>query len=59
MLASWRRDYDEPRQYIKKQKYHLAYKGPHSQNYAFPVVKDGCESWTMKKAEHQRIDTFK
>ena len=25
---------------------------------AFPVVIYGCESWTIKKAEHQRIDTF-
>ena len=24
----------------------------------FPVVMCGCESWTMKKAERQRIDTF-
>ena len=24
----------------------------------FPVVMSGCESWTIKKAEHQRIDTF-
>ena len=24
----------------------------------FPVVIYGCESWTMKKAEHRRIDTF-
>ena len=24
----------------------------------FPVVTCGCESWTIKKAEHQRIDTF-
>ena len=24
----------------------------------FPVVVYGCESWTIKKAEHQRIDTF-
>ena len=24
----------------------------------FPVVMDGCESWTIKKDEHQRIDTF-
>ena len=23
----------------------------------FPVVMYGCESWTVKKAEHQRIDT--
>ena len=25
---------------------------------AFPVVMYGCESWTVKRAEHQRIDAF-
>ena len=25
---------------------------------AFPVVMYGCESWTIKKAEHRRIDAF-
>ena len=25
---------------------------------AFPVVVYGCESWTVKKAEHRRIDAF-
>ena len=25
----------------------------------FPVAMYGCESWTIKKAEHQRIDAFK
>ena len=24
----------------------------------FPVVMNGCESWTVKKAEHRRIDAF-
>ena len=24
----------------------------------FPVVMYGCESWTIKKAEHRRIDVF-
>ena len=24
----------------------------------FPVVRYGCESWTVKKAEHRRIDAF-
>ena len=24
----------------------------------FPVVMYGCESWTLKKAEHRRIDAF-
>ena len=26
--------------------------------FVFPVVMYGCESWTIKKAEHQRIDAF-
>ena len=25
---------------------------------AFPAIMYGCESWTIKKAEHQRIDAF-
>ena len=25
----------------------------------FPIILYGCESWTIKKAEHQRIDAFK
>ena len=28
------------------------------QAMAFPIVIYGCESWTVKKAEHQRIDAF-
>ena len=32
---------------------------PYSQNYGFPVVMYGCESWTITKAECQRIDAFK
>ena len=24
----------------------------------FPVVRYGCESWTIKKSEHQRVDAF-
>ena len=34
------------------------YKGPSSQKYGFPVVRFGFESWTIKKAEHRRIDAF-
>ena len=33
--------------------------GPTSQSYVFPVVMYGCESWTIKKAEHRRIDAFR
>ena len=31
---------------------------PTSQGLVFPVVMYGCESWTIKKAEHRRIDAF-
>ena len=43
---------------LKKQRHHFAYKGLYSQTMVFPVVMYGCESWTIKKAEHQRIDAF-
>ena len=33
-------------------------KGQSSQGYGFPVVMYGCESWTVKKAEHRRTDAF-
>ena len=43
---------------IKKQRHYFVNKGPCSQGYDFSVVMYGCESWTIKKAEHQRIDAF-
>ena len=43
---------------VKKQRYHSADKGPSSQSSGFPVVMYGCESWTIKKAEDQRINAF-
>ena len=30
----------------------------HLAKAVFPVIMYGCESWTIKKAEHQRIDAF-
>ena len=30
----------------------------YNQSYGFSAVMYGCESWTIKKAEHQRIDAF-
>ena len=50
MFASWQEHYDKAGHYS-------ANKGPYSQ--VFPVVTYGCESWTVKKAECQRIDAFK
>ena len=43
---------------LKKQRYHFAHKGPYSQSYGFSVVMYECESWTIYKAESQRIDAF-
>ena len=56
--VSWKKGYDQPRQHIKKQRHYFANKGPSSQSYGFPIAVYGCESWTTKKAEHQRIDAF-
>jgi len=50
--------YDQPRQHIKKQIHHFTNKGPSSQGYGLPVVMYGCESWTIKKAKHWRIEAF-
>ena len=50
--------YDKPRQHIQKQRHYFADKGLYSKTMFFPVVMYGCESWTIKKAEHQRINTF-
>ena len=52
MLAPWKESYDQLRQHIKKQRHYFVNKGPSSQGYGFSVVMYGCESWTMKKAEH-------
>ena len=56
--CSWKKSYDQPRQHIKKQRHYFADKGPYSENYGFPVVMYENESWTIKKAVHQRNDAF-
>ena len=58
MLAPWKKNYDKPRQHIKKQRHSFANKGPYSQAMVFLVVVYRCETCTIKKAEHQRTDTF-
>ena len=55
-LAPWKKSSEQPRQNIKKQRHHSANKGSSSQSFGFPVVTYGWESWTVKKAEHRRID---
>ena len=59
MLALRKKSYDKPRQHVKKKRHHFANKGPYSQAMVFPVVMYEYENWTIKKAECQRIDTFK
>ena len=52
MLAPWKESYNQPRHHIKKQRHHFANKGPLVKAMVFAVVMYGCESWTIKKAEH-------
>ena len=56
--CSLEESYDKPRQHIKNQRHYFANSGPCSQSYDFPMVMHRCESWTIKKAEGQRIDAF-
>ena len=55
MLAPWKESYNQSTQNIKKQRHYFASKGPSSQGYGFPVVMDGCESWSIKKAECEEL----
>ena len=54
MLAPWKKSYDQPRQYIKKQRHYFAYEGPSSQSYCFSSGHvwmwelDYKESWALK-----------
>ena len=50
--------YDQPRQHIKKQRLILPTKICIVKAMVFPVVIYGCDSWTIKKGEHWRIDAF-
>ena len=59
MLVPWKKSYDKHKQHIKKQRPHFVDKCLSSQSYGFPVVMYGCESWTIKKAEHWRTNAFK
>ena len=53
MLPPWKKSYDQPRQHITLlTNVHLV------KAVVFPVVMYGCESWTVKEAEHQRIYAF-
>ena len=55
MLTPRKESYDQSREHIKKQRHYFVRL---VKAMVFPAVMDGCESWTIKKAEHQRIDAF-
>ena len=58
MFIPWEKSYDQRRQHIKKQRHYFLNKGPSSQCYGYSVVMYGCEIWTIKKADSQRIDAL-
>ena len=51
-------NYEQPRQNVIKQRYYFANNVLIVKVMVLPVVLYGYETWTMKKAEQQRIDAF-
>ena len=51
-LAPWKKSYDQPKQHIKKKRHYFTNKVHLVKALVFAVVMYGCESWTIKKAEH-------
>ena len=57
-IVSWQENNDKPRKCVEKQRHYSADRGPYIQGSGLPVVTCGCENWTVKKAECQRISIF-
>ena len=58
MFAPWKKSYDQPKQHIKKQRHYFVDQLCLVKAMIFLVVMYGCESWTIKKAERQKVDAF-
>ena len=58
MLTPREKSYDQPRHHIKKQRHYFANKVCLVKSMVFPIGMHGCESWTIKKAEHRWVDAF-
>ena len=59
MFTPWKKTYDQPRQRIKKQRCFTLPTNVHLvKAMVFPIVRYGCENWTIKNAEHKRTDAF-
>ena len=59
--APWKKGYDKPRQWIKKQRHYFANKGPYSQSYGFSSSRvqmwelDHKKSWALKNLCFQTV----
>ena len=58
MLAPCKKSYDKSGEYIKKQRHYFLTKVYIVKAMLFPVIIYAYESWTIKKAEWKRIDSF-
>ena len=58
-LAPWKESFDKLDSILKDRDITSLTKVHIVKTMVFPVVIYGCESWTIKKAECQRIDAFK
>ena len=58
MLTHWKENYDHLDSILKSRGITSSTKLHLVKAMVFPVVMCGCESWTVKKAERQRIDAF-
>ena len=58
MLAPWKKSNDKKDCVLKSRDPPFPTKVHAIKGMFFPVVMYGCESWTVKKAENQRIDAF-
>ena len=56
--APLKKNCDKSRQCMKKQRHHFANKGRIVKAMVFPIVMYRCESCSVKKAEHRRMDAF-
>ena len=57
-LAPCKESYDQPTQHIRSRDITLSKKVCLVKAMVFPVVMYGCESWTIRKTECERIDAF-
>ena len=58
MLTSWKKSYTNLVSIFKSRDITLLTKVRLVKAMVFPVLIHGCEGWTVKKAERQRIDAF-